>query len=1084
MSTFRSAVPLLVALAIPLAVDAGPRPQADRTKILVEEERAGASPLDARALGAEEVAAYDSYRVLALPAAAADRVIEQLRERGLRVSRRDDFDVLALPGGALDTRRGVDLAVPSSRLIHGYGAGVHGLHVVQLIAPPSAAWVEQLDAAGAEIVSYVPQNGYLIAATREAAGAIEALPFVQWVSPFHPHFKAKPAKLDTGLVPVEIENADVRDAGETLAELRRLDPQAKETGRFARRISLVATLPAAAVERLLADARVVGISPQANLRVSDERQVMGTTNNTTAFGSQPTNPTTYRTWLGTICSFCNNMLSQNWYAGIADTGVDSGSAGTTRHPDLANPSTKIRFGRNFYAPTLQDADRVGHGTMVAGIIAGDASTFARDNGGSGFYLGMGMVPTAGIFSTKAADDRGEVQGAISIFDIIVDATNNGVFFQNHSYNDYRPNVDGTYSARSAQVDAAVRDSNGATAGGAPITLSVSAGNKDLPTSRPNLGTLPHATAKNVLAIGGSENFRIAAEQVPNCRGVFADGFNIISNYAKWGTNVNPISPDGQKRQWSTYIKPDLTAPMTFIVSARSPVFGGYCNTNFLGQPYIQESGTSFASPVGLGAALLASRVYAQFRNQPRNSALASPALVKAMLTSTARSMEGGVVRATNTVLGPRPDDIQGFGHVYTPDILDSTIAKTYVNQTHTFTGSGQASWNAVYFRRNTSRPVRIGLTWTDAPAVADSTAPLMNDLDLTVNKPVSNPQIGTRVPCAVNYYGNNIASGDNSIGVPCGASVFGVGQDYRNATEIFSLQPGSAFTALYVKVNPKQVGAQGNAAIAGPNQDFALYAWNASQRGDFNHDGKADLLWRNATADNRPAVWLDTAVAARTFLGALAYPWRIEGVGDFDQNGSDDLVIRNPQTGEIQLRLLNKLATINTVAVATAGTAWEVAGAGDFNQDGNLDILLRNYGSGANQGKLEIWKMLGTARYEITPLPALTTLDLQWRLEGTADFNGDGHFDYLFHHLGTGQVQLWYMQNATRLSIANAGTIGAGTWRAGAVGDYNHDSINDIVWRNQSTGATLAWFGNRTGFPTSGALATEPALGWALAGPR
>jgi hypothetical protein len=53
-------------------------------------------------------------------------------------------------------------------------------------------------------------------------------------------------------------------------------------------------------------------------------------------------------------------------------------------------------------------------------------------------------------------------------------------------------------------------------------------------------------------------------------------------------------------------------------------------------------------------------------------------------------------------------------------------------------------------------------------------------------------------------------------------------------------------------------------------------------------------------------------------------------------------------------------------------------------------------------------------------------------------------------------------------STANFTTVPPTQWRVGALGDYNDDSVNDIVWRNQTTGQTFVFFGDRRGVAGAG----------------
>jgi hypothetical protein len=53
-------------------------------------------------------------------------------------------------------------------------------------------------------------------------------------------------------------------------------------------------------------------------------------------------------------------------------------------------------------------------------------------------------------------------------------------------------------------------------------------------------------------------------------------------------------------------------------------------------------------------------------------------------------------------------------------------------------------------------------------------------------------------------------------------------------------------------------------------------SWTIAVTGDFNGDGKSDLLWRNTSGDT--AVWFmnGTAVASTTSLGNVPIAWTVQ----------------------------------------------------------------------------------------------------------------------------------------------------------------------------------------------------------------
>jgi hypothetical protein len=80
--------------------------------------------------------------------------------------------------------------------------------------------------------------------------------------------------------------------------------------------------------------------------------------------------------------------------------------------------------------------------------------------------------------------------------------------------------------------------------------------------------------------------------------------------------------------------------------------------------------------------------------------------------------------------------------------------------------------------------------------------------------------------------------------------------------------------------------------------------------------------------------------------------------GDFNTDGKSDLVWQNPTTGERHIWLLNGTSFVSSVSLGVVGTAWEIVGSGDFNSDGQSDLLWQNTAT----GERTIWLMNGTTQ--------------------------------------------------------------------------------------------------------------------------
>src|SRR5438445_5398057 len=170
-------------------------------------------------------------------------------------------------------------------------------------------------------------------------------------------------------------------------------------------------------------------------------------------------------------------------------------------------------------------------------------------------------------------------------------------------------------------------------------------------------------------------------------------------------------------------------------------------------------------------------------------------------------------------------------------------------------------------------------------------------------------------------------------------------------------------------------------------------AWQLQATVDFDGDGKADILWRNAvTGENY--IWLmnGLTITSQGFVDSVdpVSGWQVQGVGDFDGDGRDDVLWRNLATGENYIWLMNgRTIASGGFLTQVGGQAWQVKGIGDFDGDGKADILWRNSSTGENS----IWLMNGLM---IASPGFLAPVGVQaWPVKGVGDFVGDGTADHL-----------------------------------------------------------------------------------------
>ena len=144
------------------------------------------------AAGGAVVEDYGSFALMSAPEAAAESVSTQSLD-GSAV--RDDMNALMLRAHSFDTTVGDEAYSASS--LGALEPADEQLYLVQMVGPVKKDWVRQI-AGEAEIVAYVPNNGYLVRATADAFARLKQMqsddrPFVQFAGSYKPEY---PWRLD------------------------------------------------------------------------------------------------------------------------------------------------------------------------------------------------------------------------------------------------------------------------------------------------------------------------------------------------------------------------------------------------------------------------------------------------------------------------------------------------------------------------------------------------------------------------------------------------------------------------------------------------------------------------------------------------------------------------------------------------------------------------------------------------------------------------------------------------------------------------------------------------------------------------
>jgi Domain of unknown function (DUF4347)/Putative Ig domain/FG-GAP-like repeat/Domain of unknown function (DUF4114) len=289
-----------------------------------------------------------------------------------------------------------------------------------------------------------------------------------------------------------------------------------------------------------------------------------------------------------------------------------------------------------------------------------------------------------------------------------------------------------------------------------------------------------------------------------------------------------------------------------------------------------------------------------------------------------------------------------------------------------------------------------------------------------------------------------------------------------NETVVLSILDGSGYTLT----NSFAITAD-SPLNSFPNQPLSITT------GDFNGDGKADLVMGGGYGDNFSVVLGngDGSFGINTNFNIAFDPQERKNLnfnfsfvtGDFNGDGKTDLVTDNSNGGNVSLLLGNGDGSFGTAANFTIrGNKYVTAiTTGDFNGDGKTDLVTGNgYGDNVSVFLGNGSRGLGIATDFAAGSSVISV--------ATGDFNGDGKSDLITTNL--------LSRNASVLLGNGDGSFGSPTNIAVGsnptnifLGDFNGDSKTDLVANNSIDRSLSVLLGNGDG---SFGNATNIAVGF------